>query len=53
MDYNLFGMNFIHLKTVKFRRLPLNDDENNQNIIIKSQIISDENKKWIITDLEE
>jgi hypothetical protein len=53
MDYNLFGMNFIHLKTVKFRRLPLNDDKNNQNIIIKSQIISDENKKWIITDLEE
>lgn len=52
MDYNLFGMNFIHLKSVKFRRLPLNDDENNQNILIKSQTISsDENKKWIITDL--
>ncbi len=53
MDYNLFGMNFIHFKSVKFRRLRLNDEQNNQENLMKTQIISDENKKWIITDLQE
>ena len=29
MDFNLFGMNLIHLNSVKFRKTPLKFDEEN------------------------
>jgi hypothetical protein len=59
MDYNLFGMNFIHLKSIKFRRIPKNEEESitGENLSMLTQMVSNKNdsmtKKWILTNSQE
>jgi hypothetical protein len=59
MDYNLFGMNFIHLSSVKFRRLPTSVDENPNEFAVSKYITksldssSSSALKWNVEELSE
>lgn len=56
MDFNLFGMNHIHIEEFKFRRELKLVDENGQPIIdslLTRPSIRDPDKQWDISSMKE
>ena len=53
MDFNLFGMNLIHLKSIKFRRNNSSKEENQLNIDNFLDDNFETNKKWNVENLPE
>lgn len=53
MDYNLFGMNLIHLKSIKFRRQNPDKEENELNFdnFVNENLKTD--KKWNLDNIPE
>lgn len=48
MDHNLFGMNWIYLRTIKFRRKPATDpDEIVQSITCKFNILNNTASEYL------